>query len=94
MPTQEIKARLRNRLLNERRAMSFEEVFRLSALVQKRFAGSDVFSSSRRLALYASFANEVLTDDVFENASALGKDVYFPRVVPGNGRLAFYKVAT
>jgi 5-formyltetrahydrofolate cyclo-ligase len=92
MQTPEIKARLRKRVLELRRELSFEEVYGLSARVQQKFIGSSCFLSSRRLALYSSFNNEVLTDEIFARAAALGKEVYFPRVIPGNGRLAFYRV--
>lgn len=86
------KERLRGELLEARRRMAFEEVFRLSALVQKRFLNSDFFRSSERLALYSSFQNEVLTDEIFQRAIELGKEVFFPRVVKGAGRLAFFRV--
>lgn len=86
------KERLRGEFLEARRKMAFEEVFRLSSLVQKRFLGSDFFRPSRRLALYSSFQNEVLTDEIFQTAIGLGKEVFYPRVVRGAGRLAFFRV--
>lgn len=92
MQTPETKARLRKRLLEVRRELPFEDVYRLSSRVQKRFLASDFLGPSRCIALYSSFQNEVLTDDIFEGAAALGKEVYFPKVLPGNGRLAFYRV--
>ncbi len=86
------KERLRGELLEMRRKMAFEEVFRLSLRIQKRFLGSAFFRSAKRLALYSSFENEVLTDDIFQKSIECGKEVFYPRVVRGSGRMAFFKV--
>lgn len=87
------KAQLRAQLLETRRSLAFEEVYRLSALVQGRFLATGFYASARRLALYASFRNEVLTDEVFQNAGSGGKDVSYPRVVKGDARrIAFFKI--
>ena len=76
--------------------MSFEDVLRLSALVQRRFIASGFFGPARRLALYSSFRNEPLTDAIFIEAIKLGKEVFFPRVAgEGGGRsrhLVFHRV--
>ncbi len=85
------KERLRAGLLEMRRMMSFEDVMRLSALVQKRFILSGLFHPARRLALYSSFRNEPLTDAIFAEAIKLGKEVYFPRVVKGRRHLTFHR---
>ncbi len=74
------KKLLRSRLLEMRRSMPFEEVFSLSKRAQARLLGSGFFKDSRRLALYSSFSNEVLTDEVFKAAAEAGKEVFYPRV--------------
>lgn len=84
---------MRCELLEMRRRLSFEEVWSLSALVQKRFVSLSFFKKARRLSLYASFQNEVLTDDIFRIAAGEGKEVFYPRVTRGDKRhLGFFKV--
>ncbi|MBI5889028.1 MAG: 5-formyltetrahydrofolate cyclo-ligase [Deltaproteobacteria bacterium] len=92
MQRSQLKERLRAEILEMRRIMSFEDVMRLSALVQKRFILSGLFHPARRLALYSSFRNEPLTDTIFAEAVRLGKEVYFPRVVRGRRHLTFHRV--
>ena len=48
--------------------MPFEEVFELSSRIQERFISTSEFKDSKRIALYASFRNEVLTDDILAAA--------------------------
>jgi 5-formyltetrahydrofolate cyclo-ligase len=87
------KERLRARLLEERREMAFEEVYRLSLRVQKRFLKSAFYRDAARIALYSSFSNEVLTDEIFQQADRDGKEVYYPRVIKkGKSHLAFFRV--
>jgi len=89
-----IKERLRARLLEVRREMAFEDVYRLSLRVQKRFLKSPFYRNAGRLALYSSFSNEVLTDELFQKANEEGKEVYYPRVIKGGrSHLAFFRVA-
>lgn len=81
-------------MLGERMRLPFEEVYRKSLSVQRRFMETGEFCASKRLALYASFRNEVLTDEIFSKAVMENKEVYFPRVVRPSGRshLAFFRV--
>lgn len=83
---------MRKDALQKRLRLPFEEVFKISSIVQKRFLGLKELESARRLALYASFKNEVLTDAIFEYALAHGKEVFFPRVVRGKKGLMFLRV--
>jgi len=88
-----IKELLRARLLEARREMAFEEAYRMSRRVQKRFLRSALYRDAGTLALYSSFSNEVLTDEVFEQAVKDGKEVYYPRVIKtGRNHLAFFRV--
>ena len=86
------KEQLRKRLLEARRRMSFEDVYRASSRIQKRFVESPYFSRARRVALYSSFANEPLTDEIFIRAAKLGKEVFYPRVIKGMKHLEFHRV--
>ncbi len=86
------KEHLRKKTLEARREMAFEDVFVLSSRVQSRFTASALFRRSRRLALYSSFQNEVLTDEVFLSALKGGKEVYYPRVLRSVHGLGFFKV--
>lgn len=86
-----LKERLRSELLEKRRSLSFEEVFALSAAVQKRFLESAFWGRSDKLCLYSGFRNEVLTDEVFQKAAAEGKQVYYPALA-ANKRLLFRRV--
>lgn len=89
-----MKERIRGELLEKRRSMAFEEVYRMSLSIQKRLLRSRLFRGAMRLSLYSSFQNEVLTDDIFQKAAEEGKEVYYPRVVDGKDRhLAFFRVA-
>lgn len=88
------KKELRASFLERRRQMTFEEVYALSSVVQRTLLTLDCFKAAKRLSLYASFQNEVLTDDVFQRAVQAGKEVYYPRVVDGNKRrLGFFRVS-
>ncbi|MBI5560997.1 MAG: 5-formyltetrahydrofolate cyclo-ligase [Deltaproteobacteria bacterium] len=86
------KEHLRQTMLGQRSRMAFEEVYRLSLEIQARFVRGTEFRLAKKLALYASFKNEVLTDEIFSRALEAGKEVYFPRIVRGGPHLAFYRV--
>lgn len=72
--------------------MAFEDVYRTSAAVQKRFMESRHFERTKRLSLYSSFENEPLTDEIFEAAAKLGKEISYPRVVKRH--LEFFRVGS
>lgn len=61
--------------------MPFEDVFRKSINIQNRFLHLKEYRASKNIALYASFKNEVLTDEIMSHANLSGKNVYFPRVM-------------
>jgi 5-formyltetrahydrofolate cyclo-ligase len=86
------KEYLRSLLLGRRCRLPFEEIYRRSSLVQERFLKLPEFSSARSIALYSSFKNEVLTDEIFLRALNEGKEVSFPRVVRAVPHLAFFRV--
>lgn len=88
------KEKLRISLLERRRELCFEDVYRLSLRVQRRFLASAWFKKALRISLYSSFQNEVLTDEIFLKAVEAGKEVFFPKVAKGGRErhLAFHRV--
>lgn len=52
----------------------------------------DLYKRVRSIALYASFKNEVLTDEVLLDALERGKEVFYPKVIRGKGGLGFVRV--
>ena len=95
LTAKEKKGPLRNDILQKRLKLPFEEIFGLSSAIQKRFSLLTEFKHAKRMALYASFKNEVLTDDIIKQALADGKEVFFPRVIRdsrGSRGLVFLKI--
>ncbi len=89
------KAALRALVQEMRRSMAFEDVLAKSLEAQRRLAASSFFRDARRLALYASFSNEVLTDELLKAALRDGKEVSYPLVARDNPRrLKFYRVSS
>jgi len=83
---------LRNDILQKRLRLPFEEIFELSSIIQKKFLGIRELKGAKRLALYASFKNEVLTETILEYAVAHRQEVFFPRIVREKKGLMFLKV--
>jgi 5-formyltetrahydrofolate cyclo-ligase len=92
MITTNSKEYLRSLLLGRRLRLPFEEIYRRSSLVQERFLKLPEFRTAGTIALYSSFKNEVLTDEIFFMALDEGKEVSFPRVVRTVPPLAFFRV--
>ena len=87
------KTALRTLVQEMRRSMAFEDVRAKSLEAQKRLAASRFFKDAKRLALYASFSNEVLTDELLSTALEHGKEVSYPMVVRDHPRrLKFFRV--
>lgn len=86
------KVALRREFLARRLNLSGRDLVRMSTLVQERLVETEEYKGARRLALYSSFRNEVLTDAIFLKALEAGKEVYFPRVVRHGPHLDFFKV--
>jgi len=83
---------LRNDILQKRLRLPFEEIFELSSTIQKKFLEIRELKGAKRLALYASFKNEVLTETILEYAVAHRQEVFFPRIVREKKGLMFLKV--
>lgn len=88
----ESKEELRERYIDMREALSKDEVVSTSLDVQSSFISSYIFPDAKRIALYASVRNEVLTGLIFTRAIEEGKEVFFPKVVKEEPFLRFFKV--
>lgn len=92
LPIVEKKDSLRKDILQKRLRLPFEEIFELSSIVQKKFLGIKELKKARRLAIYSSFRNEVLTETIFEYAVIHKKEVFFPRIIREKRELIFLRV--
>lgn len=82
----------RERYIEMRESLSEDEVISTSLDVQSSFISSYIFPDTKRIALYASVRNEVLTGLIFTRAMEEGKEVFFPKVVDEEPFLRFFKV--
>lgn len=92
MDIPEKKRLYREEFLAKRLRMSFEEVMERSAKIQERFLSLSEYRKAKRIALYASFKNEVLTDSIFTHALSHKKGVFFPKVSKRGEGLVFSRV--
>lgn len=74
------KKAVRQRLLGQRKQLTFAACEHLSQQVQQQLLEADSFSSCETLALYSPINNEVRTDRLLATARATGKRICFPRV--------------
>lgn len=73
------KDSIRRRLLIQRESLTAVEVIQKSQKIQESVL--KVFSDFLRVGLYASFKNEVRTQELFEGWIKSRKQIFFPRVV-------------
>ena len=88
----ESKEKLRERYIAMREELPEDEVVSTSLDVQSTFISSYLFQEAKRIALYVSAKNEILTGLIFTRAIEEGKEVFFPKVVEGEPFLKFFKV--
>ncbi len=79
----------RQKVLDQRLALTENDVNTRSVAIQKKLLQSEFWPKSGRVALYSAVKNEVLTFDLFKHALEQGLEVYFPRVEMG---IHFYQV--
>jgi len=72
--------------------MNFEDVWAKSAIIQKSLVKTLFFKKARKIAIYSSIQNEVLTDDIFERARLEKKAIYYPRVFKDAQKMRFFSV--
>ncbi len=63
-----------------------------SAAVQRRVLDLKVYRAASELVLYSSKDNEIETDEIFAQALASGREIYFPKVNQVNGKLSLVRV--
>jgi 5-formyltetrahydrofolate cyclo-ligase len=83
------KATLRAALIAARRALPAEDRQSRSRSVASRLVELPAFSRARTVGLYAPIGAEVDTAEVARLAAVAGKQVAFPRIVPGERALAY-----
>lgn len=86
------KAKLRERILGERRLLDVAFVAEASAKAQKLLLSMEEFRVAERIALYAAFDNEIDTQELFRRASSARKAIFFPVVDPKTKQIRFSKI--
>jgi 5-formyltetrahydrofolate cyclo-ligase len=74
------KGELRREYLKRRLELSSKEVGWKSLEVQKKCVDLKEFKEAKKLALYANFKNEVMTDFIFNESIKEGKKVFYPKI--------------
>ncbi len=77
------KTALRKQLLAQRTALPAAEAARLSSLIQGHILNSPAWRAARQVLIYSPIRNEVDTALLFAEALEQGREVLFPRCVPG-----------
>lgn len=86
------KAKLRRELLARRRALSLAEIESKSKIITARVLQSWEYQQAGGVLLYASFDNEVATDDLMAATIRDGKRAILPRVNRDEHKLDLYFV--
>lgn len=92
MGSREEKAALRQRYRKARSETGESERRRADALIAHVVRRSDAYVRARMVLTYLSFASEVDTRALIEDAWAGGKVVALPRCVPGTRQMRWYRV--
>jgi 5-formyltetrahydrofolate cyclo-ligase len=86
------KKSLREKVLRKRDVLTKEEHREKSICIAEYVIGYSAFKKADVILLFDSFRNEVDTAKIFESAIALGKKVYYPKVL--GKEMEFYRVET
>lgn len=81
METSSEKKSLRNVLLEKRDATSHEMIQMASEKIRRNLKKIDIFASAKKIAAYYPLGNEIMTQDIIQEALSQGKEVSLPRVV-------------
>jgi 5-formyltetrahydrofolate cyclo-ligase len=87
----EEKKHLRRLLRNHRRSLSPTEVTAKSRLIFERLRTFAPFQQAYTLVLYSADENEVQTEAVWQEATAQGKAIYYPRLTADLTELEFVR---
>lgn len=80
-----IKTEIRKRLLNQRNALSTEEVNEKSTMVFKQLCALRQYNKAKTILTYMDYKNEVMTGEFIKRCRRDGKRVVLPKVETGNG---------
>ena len=86
MPTENTspdKSALRKTLLARRAALPAAEAVRLSSLIQAHILDTPAWQNAGQVLIYSPIRNEVDTALLLADALAKGKQILFPRCLPG-----------
>jgi len=78
----ELKSRIRKKILKKRGALNEREVREKSLIIKERFFRLREFKNAELIMFYASFKNEVRTEEMIEEAMASGKKIVLPVTTP------------
>ena len=87
-----MKNKTRERLLENRKKMSKNDVLEKSELIKKRFFALQEFKEAENIAFYVSYDNEVYTHDMIKESMAKKKNVFVPYVDKKNRDLILSKL--
>jgi 5-formyltetrahydrofolate cyclo-ligase len=88
---QDEKKKLRTFLRSRRRGLSPTEVTEKSRRITERLRAFTQFQQAQTLVLYSADENEVQTETIWQEASAQGKAVYYPRITADRANLEFVR---
>ncbi len=86
------KGNLRKEILSLREALGPTKRKELSRRIVKHLLKSRYYQKAKKILLYASFGSEVQTDELLKEALRDGKEVYLPRTLVKEKRLALHRV--
>lgn len=84
------KKELRKEILAYRSGLSRQVCLEKSKVIAEKVIKSKEFQKSNRILLYAPIRNEVETQEIYQEAKRLGKEIYLPRIL--GKEMEFYLV--
>lgn len=84
------KIELRKEILQRRDALSLEERIEKSHQIAEKVIAQKEFIEADKILLFASYKSEVNTEAIFVKAKALGKEIYYPKVI--GKEMEFFKM--
>ena len=88
----EHKKILRKELTDKRNSLSAREVKQRSGIICYHVLQSEIYKNSKGVCVYQAFRNEVICDDIIEQAYSDGKKVYVPVVDADSKTMEFYEI--
>lgn len=89
----ETKTEIRKRILEARNRLTDDEIAAKSSAIFQNIIKTPEYIKAQNILLYASFNSEVATRDIFDDAIAHGKRVYFPKPDRFTNDMEFYQVS-